>query len=174
MHARSTSLFISVFILSASVALAHKYDSTKPVTLTGKVGKIEWHKPYVKVHLEATDASGKRTDWEIETATPTVLESDGLTSTAIKVGDQITVQGDGASDGSHHALGRSMTLANGQTVAITGPEQQGGAAAQNASDSALPSTATALPLIGLLGLAALGAGTLLSIGSRLSWRRWPL
>jgi hypothetical protein len=65
-------------------------------------------------------------------------------------------------------LGRSMTLANGQTVAITGPEQQGGAAAQNASDSALPSTATALPLIGLLGLVALGAGTLLSIRSRLS------
>jgi hypothetical protein len=74
-----------------------------------------------------------------------LLESYGLTGTAIKVGAQITVQGAGAADGSHHALGRSITLANGQTVAITGPEQQGGAAAQNVRDSALPNTATALP-----------------------------
>lgn len=157
----------SALALFASYAFAHQYDPNKPVTLTGTVKKIEWHTPYVKIHLDTTDANGNTTDWEIQTATPRVLRSDGMTSTSIKDGDQITVQGYQDTDGSDHALAHSMTLANGQTIAIgtSAPSGQTAQAPQPAGP--LPQTATDWPLIGLMGLGALAAWSLLSIPRRL-------
>jgi LPXTG-motif cell wall-anchored protein len=165
MQVRSIAL-ISVFVLSAGAALAHKYDANKPVTLSGTVGKIEWHKPYVKIHLDAKDTNGKTIDWEIETATPSVLQSDGFTSKSIKEGDQITVQADGAADGSHHALAHSVTLADGRALSVTAPEQQAGNPA-SPNGATLPQTATNFPLIGVIGLVALAASAGLSLKRRL-------
>ena len=165
MQVRSTAL-LSVLILSAGAALAHKYDANKPVTLSGTVGKIEWHKPYVKIHLDSKDADGKAIDWEIETATPSVLQADGFTSKSIKEGDQITVQADAAADGSHHALAHSVTLADGRALSVTAPEQQASSPA-SPSGSTLPQTATNFPLIGVIGLIALAASAGLTIGRRL-------
>jgi LPXTG-motif cell wall-anchored protein len=172
---RSTAILISALILGAGVGLAaHKYDSNKPLTLSGTVTKVEWQKPYVKIHMDAKDASGKTVDWEIETATPSVMESDGFTRTSINKGDQITVQGEGAASGSPHALAHSLTLADGRTMSINQPQAEpattsGSSPAPPAtSDSTLPHTATSLPLMGLVGLIALGAGSVLSMRRRLS------
>ena len=61
-----------VVALSASAA-AHRYDPNKTVTLTGTVKEIKWDKSYVKIHLSVKGANGKTKDWELETATPSVL-----------------------------------------------------------------------------------------------------
>jgi LPXTG-motif cell wall-anchored protein len=174
----TSAISVLAFVLSASAALAHDYDPNKVVTLNGEVKEIKWDKPYVKIHLSVKETSGKTKDWELETAMPSVLESDGLVRTSIKKGDRITVQGEQASNGSEHALVRSMTLADGRIVSIRGAETASAAApqtsaanqqaasrdsSQDVSSPALPKTASNMPLIGLMGLVALGAGTFLSL-----------
>ena len=173
MQVKAFTAFVSAFALSTAVLLAHDYDSNKPVTLTGSVKKVEWHQPYVKIHMDVNDANGKVKDWEIETSAPTKLESDGVTSTAIKVGDNITVQGIQEKHGTEHALARSITLANGQTVSLSAPpvtsppEPAQTAANTPPAPENLPRTASSMPLIGLIGLGALGAWGVLALRSRL-------
>ena len=158
--------------MAGTVFAAH-YDPNKPVTLTGTVRKVEWNKPYVKIHMGVTDTAAKTKDWEIETAAPNVVESKGLTSNSVKEGDQITVQGDAERNGSAHAFARSMTLADGQTIAIntaapTPQVAQAGSSARATTGTALPRTATNWPLFGLLGFGALAAWAVLSMMRRLS------
>jgi LPXTG-motif cell wall-anchored protein len=175
MQLKPTAVLISALMLSAGAALAaHKYDSNKPLTLNGTVTKVEWQKPYVKIHMDAKDASGKTVDWEIETAEPSVMESDGITRSSINKGDQITVQGDGAASGSPHALAHSLRLANGRTMSLSQSQAEVNPASPSApappatSDSKLPRTASNMPLVGLIGLVTLGAGAVLSMRRRLS------
>ena len=166
---RSSAILVSAFVFTAGSALAaHHYDANKPVTLSGTVSKIEWQQPCVKIHLDVSSTQGKTTDWEIQTASPSVVESDGLTRRSINKGDQITVQGDAASNGSAHMLARSITLSNGQTIAMNASQPAGAETASNAPEAAepLPSTASNIPLIGLIGLVSLASGALLMAYSR--------
>jgi hypothetical protein len=91
-----------------------------------------------------------------------------MTSASIKDGDQITVQGYQDTNGSAHALAHSITLANGQTVSIgtSAPSQP----TAQAPTTPLPQTATDWPLIGFIGLGALGAWSVLAISRRLRAR----
>ena len=175
MQVRTTVLILGM-ALGAHAALAHDYDPNKPITLTGTVKEIKWQTPYVKIHLSVKDAKGKTKDWELETATPSVLESSGLVRTSLKKDDRITVQGEQASNGSEHVLVRSMTLAGGRAVSISdaqvataptpaplAPEVSKSSTPRDADSAALPRTATNTPLIALIGLCALGAGTFLAL-----------
>src|SRR6185295_6906128 len=164
----TSAISVLAFVISANAAFAHDYDPNKVVTLNGEVKEIKWDKPYVKIHLSVKGTSGKTKDWELETATPSVLESDGLVQTSIQKGDRITVQAEQASNGSEHALVRSMTLADGRVVSIGGAQTASAAApqtsaakqaasrdsSQDVSSPALPKTASNMPLIGLMGLVA--------------------
>ena len=194
MKLSTTAILLTTMTFTAgSLLAAHKYDSNKPVNLNGTVTKIEWQKPYVKIHLGVSGTSGKAKDWEIQTAKPATVESDGLTRGSIKVGDRISIQGDGAANGSAHALARSITLADGRTVAMNGSQPatatqastnppapaltpaettppasstatEPSTVASNApSGEPLPQTASNLPLIGLLGLGTLTAWGVLSL-----------
>src|SRR5205085_11865820 len=118
---------------------------------------------------------GKIKDWEVETAARSVVEADGLTSTSLKKGDRIMVQGDQASDGTEHMLARSMTLADNRSVSINQPQQPASpapsvssSAAPNESNPALPKTASNLPLVGLFGVVSIVAAVFLSLKRRLS------
>jgi len=178
MQLRSSAILILGLTLGAGAAFGHHYDSNNSITLTGTVNKIRWHKPYVKIHLEVADTNGKTKDWEVETATPSVLESRGLGSRSIETGDEITVYAYPASNGSAHALARSMTLSNGRTLSLGSQRRkevavrsESSSTPQSEYSSSLPRTATNLPLIALMGLIALGAATVLSARSDRLCRR---
>jgi hypothetical protein len=191
MQFRTAILSVSTLVFFAGAAIAaHHYDADKQVTVSGTVKEVKWDKPYVKIHLNVKNEKGKSQDWELETAAPTVLESDGLTRTSVKKGDQITARGDQEVDGSEHMLVRSMTLAGGKAIAINRTQNSTTAAAspnsaagpqvpetlpQTASNSAarpqvpqtLPKTASNVPVVGAIGLLAIGAATLLRLVRRL-------
>ena len=109
-------LFLSPFALSAHHSFAAEYDANKPVTLRGKVTKVDWINPHSWVHVDVTDESGKVTNWSCETAPPNMLYRQGWRRDSLKEGDEVTIEGFVAKDGSATMTARSVTLANGRKM----------------------------------------------------------
>jgi DNA/RNA endonuclease YhcR with UshA esterase domain len=97
-------------------SFAAEYDSKKPVTVTGIVRKVEWTNPHSRMYLDVKDAKGVVTVWNFEFGSPNHLFRAGWTRNTVKEGDQITVEGWAAKDGSHLAQTRQVILADGRKV----------------------------------------------------------
>src|SRR5437773_9577151 len=119
MNVRSLFALAAVALISAAVpALAHhsfaaEFDRAKPVTLTGKVTKVEWTNPHARFYIDVKDPKGQVVNWNFELASPNYLKRAGWSSTSLKEGDQITVEGSIARSGANMANARSVTLADG-------------------------------------------------------------
>jgi hypothetical protein len=115
-------LILSVALLfSRSSAYAHhsfaaEYDADKPVQVTGAVTKVEWTNPHARFYVDVKDAEGAITNWNIELGPPLILRRLGWRSDSLKIGDQITVEGFSAKDGSRMANAKKVTLADGRSV----------------------------------------------------------
>ena len=110
-------------------SFAAEYDSAKPVTLKGVVSKIEWTNPHARFYIDVKDETGTYT-WNLELASPNVLTRNGWTRRTLNIGDEITVQGSLAKDGSKMANARVVTLAGGKRVfAGSSQDAEGGATA---------------------------------------------
>lgn len=98
--------------LIAHHSFAAEFDITKPVTLTGKVTKIEWTNPHAFLFIDVADKqTGTVTNWEIELGSPNGLTRLGWTRTLLKSGDEVTIDG---------SLGRNKpNLANARAVVMT-------------------------------------------------------
>jgi hypothetical protein len=84
--------------------------------ITGKVSRIEWQNPHVWVYLLVKEASGVDQEWRVTTASsPRMLEGLGWTKDILKVGDEITVQGAMAKDGTKRG-GISKIVFKGKTL----------------------------------------------------------
>jgi len=113
--AAGVGLLLSGAQVSAHHAFAAEYDANKPVTLKGVVTKIEWLNPHARFYVDVKDEQGT-TNWNLELASPNVLVRNGWSRKTINVGDQVTVQGSMARDGSKMANARVVTLADGRRV----------------------------------------------------------
>ncbi len=119
-------LMASIALCAAGTAFAHhsfaaEFDITKPVTLAGKVTKLEWTNPHAYLFVDVADATtGGVTNWEIEMGSPNGLTRLGWTRNLLKPGDGVTVEG---------YLGRNRpNLANAKSVAMTATGKKLGAA----------------------------------------------
>jgi hypothetical protein len=109
-------LLVPVMPMLAHHSFAAEYDATKPVTLKGTVTKVEWTNPHARIYLAAKDDAGNVTTWNLELASPNVLARNGWTRHSLNEGDQITVEGSKAKDGSFLANARVVTLSSGKKV----------------------------------------------------------
>jgi hypothetical protein len=122
---------LALGMLSASIpALAHhsfaaEYDQKQPITLKGVVTHLDWMNPHVYFYVDVPDKDGKLTHWACEAGNPNALARRGWKKDSLKAGDQITVQGFRAKDGSSTANARSITLADGKQV-FAGSSDDGG------------------------------------------------
>src|SRR5216683_7331344 len=92
-------------------SFAAEYDSNKPVKLTGAVTKVEWMNPHARFYIDVKDDAGKTTNWELELGSPNGLMRQGWTRNSMKEGDQVTITGSLAKDGSKLANARTVKLA---------------------------------------------------------------
>jgi hypothetical protein len=108
---------IAGVLLAVAPAVAHhsfaaEYDGKKPVTLKGVVTKVDWMNPHVYFYLDVTEENGTVSNWAFEMGPPNGLQRSGWTRNTMKVGDEVTVDGTLAKDGSKQANARSVTMTN--------------------------------------------------------------
>jgi hypothetical protein len=102
--------------VAAHHSLAAQYDPQRPITLTGKVNRVEWTNPHARFYLDVRDPKGHVVTWNFELASPNTLHRAGWSRTSLKEGDQITVEGSIARSGENVGNARSVTLADGSRL----------------------------------------------------------
>jgi len=80
---RVSALLAALFVLTAASAQAHHsfndiFDVATVTTLKGTISKIDWINPHVYINLDVKDASGKVTNWGIESPPTNHLRSAGI------------------------------------------------------------------------------------------------
>jgi hypothetical protein len=79
------------------------------------VTKIEWMNPHAWFYVDVKTDSGVE-QWQFETGAPIELTRRGWRKNDLKVGDEVTVQGLRAKDGTNTASARMVTLPSGKKV----------------------------------------------------------
>ena len=109
-------LLLCTVPMLAHHSFAAEYDSAKPITLTGTVTKVEWMNPHARFYIDVKDEKGEMNNWELELGSPNGLMRQGWTRNSLKKGDQVTISGSLAKDGSKLANARTVKLADGRQV----------------------------------------------------------
>jgi hypothetical protein len=109
-------LLLTMMRASAHHAFAAEYDQNKLVTVSGIVTTFKWTNPHAWLYVDGTDESGNVTSWRFEMGSPGGLLHRGWKKMELKKGDQVTVDGYAAKDGSNMANARTVTLPDGRKL----------------------------------------------------------
>jgi hypothetical protein len=110
---------VGLLMLSGPVFAHHgtsPYDMTKLTTLKGTVTDFQFINPHVELTVEVKDDKGKVEKWSGEANSPNVLSRHGWNRDIMKAGDQITVIGNRAKNGSKTLRLQKVVLSNGQEL----------------------------------------------------------
>ena len=110
------SLVIAGMLLAAGRTTAHhsfaaEFDANKPITLKGVVTKVDWTNPHVWFYINVKDKdTGKVTNWGAEMGPPHLLQRRGWRRDTLKIGEEVTVVGSRAKNGSNRMNARQVTM----------------------------------------------------------------
>jgi hypothetical protein len=122
LHFAYTAVLVVILVSAYSAGLfahhsfAAQYDRNKPATLVGPVTKIDWINPHARFFMDVKDASGKVVKWEVELGAPAILIRRGWTRNDLKIGENVTVNGSLAKDGSSMVNATTVVLSDGKKV----------------------------------------------------------
>jgi hypothetical protein len=107
---------VAVVPLIAHHSFAAEFDSNQPVTLKGKVTKVEWINPHIWLYIDVPEPSGQVVGWAIEGAAPNSMIRRGVRKDSVPIGVEITVEGFRAKSGKSVANGRNIQWPGGDKL----------------------------------------------------------
>jgi Family of unknown function (DUF6152) len=96
--------------LQAHHSVAGVYDLHKEVILVGALKKLNFTNPHSSIELTVKNQDGSTTDWNLVTASNTVLTRQGVTKSSIKPGDILKVTALPARNGNPLGFIKSLEL----------------------------------------------------------------
>jgi hypothetical protein len=90
---------------------------SKVVKVTGIVKDFQFRNPHGVITLSVQEGSDT-VIWRAETNSPSILRRRGWTADSLHVGDQVTVEGWPARDGTRYLRLRSAQLSDGRTIGL--------------------------------------------------------
>ena len=134
----------AVTVSVSSPATAHhsfaaEFDSSREIKVTGAVSDVEWQNPHAWIHVGVEElcerpgrprgsdepeaewsctalGSEESAEWGFELGSPNGLMRLGWNRNSLKSGDEVTIEGTRARDGSQNANARNVTTADGSRL----------------------------------------------------------
>ena len=97
-------------------SFAAQYDPKQPITLEGKVTKVEWTNPHARFYIDVTGSDGTVRNWNIELGSPNFLKRAGWSRKDLALGENVTINGSKARSGADMANAESIILSTGRQV----------------------------------------------------------
>jgi hypothetical protein len=112
----------AVVLLVSGLAFAHHgaagYESNKVTTLKGTVTEFRFQNPHAQIFLDVKDSTGKVQNWILEAVGIATLSRSGWSKSIMKPGDEITVTGNPAKNGSPSMRLTKVVLASGKELGL--------------------------------------------------------
>jgi hypothetical protein len=92
---RAIALGVGAALLFAAAAAAHhsitaEFDTSKRVTFTGTMKRLDWGNPHIYIQVETKGTDGKMIVYNVEGGAPNALYRSGVRPDALKVGTVVT------------------------------------------------------------------------------------
>lgn len=110
------------FLMVPSSADAHHgfaaFDTTVEVTLKGTVTEFRFVNPHCVIEFDVKDDKDQVRNWKAELTSANHLTPKGWTESSVQAGDELTITGYRAKNGSPSLWVTKIVLANGQKLNI--------------------------------------------------------
>ena len=116
--------------VTAHHSVSAEFDTTKPISFSGTIKKVEWTNPHIYTQIESKGPDGKITIYRVEGGAPNSLYRQGWRKDSLKVGEAVTVSGIRAKRADSMNVGQAtITTSDGRRMFAGGGAQQREAAA---------------------------------------------
>ena len=125
-HRARVLVLTAVMLAAATAASSHhsvsgQFDTSKKVTITGVITRIDWVNPHIYVFVDGKDEAGAAGQWALETVPTAMARKAKLTKDALagKQGETVTITGHPARDARKSAWILRITYPDGRFIQLS-------------------------------------------------------
>jgi hypothetical protein len=109
--------------VTAHHSVSAEFDTTKPISFSGTIKKVEWTNPHTHFYVDVKNPDGTVKTWNFEMASTLALERAGWTRKTLPVGTEVTIGGFGGRAVTERAIAAKMVTADGKELFVGKPGQ---------------------------------------------------